>query len=79
MDFEVLFLYICLNKIEGIYFLDIDLSFNMNGINLVVMIREYDLLVKIIFVISYMDLVYFIFLYKVEVMDYIVKGNDILL
>ncbi|KEI50837.1 histidine kinase [Enterococcus faecium UC8668] len=78
-DPEVLLSYIRSNKTEGIYFLDIDLSSNMNGINLAATIREYDPLAKIIFVTSYTDLAYLTFLYKVEAMDYIVKGNDTLL
>ena len=78
-DPEVLLSYIRSNKTEGIYFLDIDLSANMNGINLAATIREYDPLAKIIFVTSYTDLAYLTFLYKVEAMDYIVKGNDTLL
>ncbi|MFR2689320.1 MAG: response regulator, partial [Enterococcus faecium] len=55
-DPEVLLSYIRSNKTEGIYFLDIDLSSNMNGINLAATIREYDPLAKIIFVTSYTDL-----------------------
>lgn len=67
--------FISKHKTEGIYFLDIDLKTDLNGIELAKKIRDYDPTAKIIFVTTYTDLVYLTFLYKVEALDYIVKDN----
>ncbi|MGM9902583.1 hypothetical protein A5844_000109 [Enterococcus sp. 10A9_DIV0425] len=68
--------YISVNKTEGVYFLDIDLKAEMNGVELGKKIREYDPTAKIIFVTTYTDFVYLTFLYKVEALDYIIKDNE---
>lgn len=47
----------------------------MLGLILVVKIRDYDNLGKIVFVIIYGELFYLMFMYKVEVLDYIIKDN----
>lgn len=68
--------YISTNKTEGIYFLDIDLNSDINGVELGKQIRLYDPTAKIIFVTTYTDFVYLTFLYKVEALDYIIKDNE---
>ncbi|MGX7172622.1 LytR/AlgR family response regulator transcription factor [Enterococcus ratti] len=75
-DPKAILSYISKNKTEGIYFLDIDLNANLNGIELGKKIREYDPTAKIIFVTTYTDLAYLTFLYKVEALDYIIKDNE---
>lgn len=61
--------------ITGVYFLDVDLKSDMNGISLASKIRDYDDLGKIVFVTTHSELSYLTFLHKVEAMDYIIKGN----
>ena len=68
--------YLSKNKTEGIYFLDIDLNSDINGVELGKQIRQYDPTAKIIFVTTYTDFVYLTFLYKVEALDYIIKDNE---
>lgn len=68
--------YVSTNKTEGIYFLDIDLNSDINGVELGKQIRQYDPTAKIIFVTTYTDFVYLTFLYKVEALDYIIKDNE---
>ncbi|WP_258080107.1 response regulator [Enterococcus mundtii] len=68
--------YVSANKTEGIYFLDIDLNSDINGVELGKQIRLYDPTAKIIFVTTYTDFVYLTFLYKVEALDYIIKDNE---
>lgn len=60
---------------SGIYFLDINLNNNINGIQLAEKIREYDPRGFIIFVTSHAEMSYLTFIYKVEAMDYIIKDN----
>lgn len=62
-------------RTEGLYFLDIDLNAEMNGIMLGAKIREYDPTAKIVFITSYSDMAYLTFVYKVEAMDYLVKDD----
>ncbi|WP_207741143.1 LytR/AlgR family response regulator transcription factor [Paraclostridium bifermentans] len=64
------------NKTIGLYFLDVDLKNDINGIELASRIRQYDLCGKIIFVTTHPELSYLTFMYKVEAMDYIVKDNS---
>lgn len=59
----------------GIYFLDIDLHSDINGIILAEKIRKYDPRGFIIFITTHAELTYLTFLYKVEAMDYIIKDN----
>lgn len=63
------------NEISGLYFLDVDLKCDMNGINLAEQIREYDPRGFIVFVTTHAEMSYLTFLYKVEAMDYIIKDN----
>ncbi|MGH4124048.1 MAG: LytR/AlgR family response regulator transcription factor [Clostridium sp.] len=60
----------------GIYFLDVDLKSNINGIRLGEKIREKDNLGFIIFTTTHMEMSYLAFKYKVEAMDYIIKEED---
>ena len=56
-----------------LYFLDIDLQHEMNGIALAKEIREHDLHGKIVFVTTHAELSHVTFRYRIEAMDYIIK------
>jgi len=62
-------------EVKGLYFLDVDLGHEMNGITLGAKIRELDDLGKIVFVTTHEELAYMAFKYKVEAMDYIIKDE----
>ncbi|MCS5502588.1 LytTR family DNA-binding domain-containing protein [Lysinibacillus sp. A4] len=65
------------NKLNnGLYFLDVELNSEMNGISLGVAIRKLDPSAKIVFITTHTELTYLTFLYKVEAMDYIPKDNQ---
>lgn len=72
--------YLLLENIDsntnGIYFLDIDLNCDMNGLELAKKIREIDRRGFIIFVSSHSEMSYMTFTYKVEAMDFIIKGES---
>lgn len=59
----------------GIYFLDVDLHSDINGIQLAEKIRKYDPRGFIIFITTHAEMSYLTFIYKVEAMDYIIKDN----
>ena len=59
----------------GIYFLDIDLNSNMNGMKLAQQIRLYDPRGFIIFITAHSELSYMTFQYRVEAMDFVLKDN----
>ncbi|MCL2560550.1 MAG: LytTR family DNA-binding domain-containing protein [Turicibacter sp.] len=61
----------------GVYFLDISLSHEMNGITLASKIREIDNQGAIIFVTMRAELAYLTFVYKLEVMDFIIKERPV--
>ncbi|WP_297518749.1 LytTR family DNA-binding domain-containing protein [uncultured Clostridium sp.] len=61
------------SKNSGIYFLDIDLSSDINGMELAKKIREKDPRGYIIFITTHGEMSYLTFTYKVEAMDFIVK------
>jgi len=63
------------NSSNLIYFLDIDLQNNINGIELAKMIRKYDPTGYIIFLTAHAELTLLTFQYKVRAMDYIIKGD----
>ncbi len=63
-------------NVKGIYFLDVDLGYDINGIQLGSYIREKNLDVKIVFITTHSELLYLTFTYKVEAMDYILKDDD---
>lgn len=60
----------------GIYFLDIDLKSDMNGLALAKEIRQYDPRGFIIFVTTHSEMSYMTFIYKLEAMDFILKDNE---
>ena len=60
---------------NGLYFLDVDLQHQMNGIDLAAEIRDIDFSAKIVFVTTHAELSYLVFTHKVEAMDYIVKNR----
>lgn len=62
-------------KTNGIFFLDIDLQNQINGLELAKIIREYQPRCYIIFVTTHSEMSYMTFTYKVEAMDYIIKDN----
>lgn len=59
----------------GLFFLDIDLQAELNGLQLAKEIRILQPRCYIIFITSYADLSFMTFQYKVEALDYIVKDN----
>jgi two-component system response regulator AgrA len=59
-----------------IYFLDIDLQSDINGIELAKKIRKYDSSGYIIFLTAHAELTLLTFQYKVRAMDYILKGDN---
>ena len=73
--------YECLRVVEeysdlrGLYFLDVDLGVDLDGIKLGRMIREYDSNGRIVFVTTKSEMAYFTFLYRVEALDYIIKDS----
>ena len=60
-------------KDTGIFFLDVDLNHEMNGIALASKIREYQPRCFIIFVTTHSEMSFMTFSYKVEAMDYVIK------
>lgn len=66
-------------KGRAVYFLDIDFPGYENGFELAAKIRSSDPRGFIIFITAYGDLAMEAFRYRLEAMDYIVKGNDALL
>ena len=60
---------------KAIYFLDIDLRHQINGIALAQKIRESDISGWIIFVTTYAELSYLTFRHRIEAMDYIIKDD----
>ena len=59
----------------GIYFLDIDLKSDMNGMKLAQQIRTFDPRGFIIFVTAHSELSYMTFQYRVEAMDFLLKDT----
>ncbi len=59
----------------GIYFLDIDLNCDMNGMQLARQIRKFDPRCFIIFITAHSELSYMTFQYRVEAMDFVLKDN----
>jgi len=59
----------------GIYFLDIDLSTDIDGFQLAEAIRQHDPRGFIIFITAVADSILLTFKYKIEAMDYIVKSE----
>ena len=63
------------NPTTGLYLLDVDLNAELNGITLAEQIRKYDPRGYIIFITVRADDMQLTFKYKVEALDYIVKGD----
>ncbi|MCI8939207.1 MAG: response regulator transcription factor [Dorea sp.] len=63
------------NENTGIYFLDIDLSSKMNGLQLAQQIRLFDPRGFIIFITAHSELSFMTFQYRVEAMDFVLKDN----
>lgn len=59
----------------GLYFLDIDLRSDINGLTLAQRIRKLDPRGFIVFVTTHSEMSYMTFTYKVEAMDFIIKDN----
>jgi len=60
---------------HGLYFLDVDLQHELNGIELGSIIRETDPLAKIVFITTHAELAHLTFENKVGAMDYILKDR----
>ena len=58
-----------------IYFLDVDLNSDINGFELAQLIRTYDPNGYIIFLTAHAELTLLTFQYKVQALDYIIKGD----
>lgn len=58
-----------------VFFLDVDLGVDMNGLTLAQKLRNYFPRCYIIFTTSHSEMSYMTFTYKVEAMDYIIKGD----
>ncbi len=67
--------YIKQHKQVGLYFLDIDLNNDMNGLMLAQNIRQYDPRGFIVFVTTHFEMSYMTFSYQVEAMDFIIKDK----
>ncbi|MGL5148959.1 MAG: LytR/AlgR family response regulator transcription factor [Clostridium sp.] len=63
------------SKTTNLYFLDVDLKSDINGIQLAEKIREYDPRGFIVFITTHAEMSYLTFLYKVEAIDFIIKDN----
>ncbi|WP_242366055.1 LytR/AlgR family response regulator transcription factor [Enterococcus faecalis] len=59
----------------GLYFLDINLNVDMNGIELGRKIRELEPLSKIVFITNHVELALLSFSYKIEAMDFLIKDT----
>lgn len=63
------------SSVIGLYFLDIDLQSNKNGIELAQEIRKYDPRGYVVFVTTHSEMAVLTFRYKVEAMDFIAKDE----
>lgn len=61
------------NQNTGIYFLDIDLKCDMNGMKLAQEIRKFDPRGFIVFITAHSELSYMTFQYRVEAMDFVLR------
>lgn len=60
----------------GMYFLDIDLKRDINGLKLAQEIRKYDPRGFIVFITTHSEMSYMTFIYKLEAMDFILKDDE---
>lgn len=63
------------SNITGLYFLDIDLNSDLNGLGLAQEIRKYDPRGYIVFITTHSEMAVLTFQYKVEAMDFILKDE----
>ena len=68
--------YLSKHKVDGLYFLDVDLNSDIDGIRLAEKIREYDPRGFIVFITAHGEALHLTFKYKVEALDFIVKDRD---
>ena len=61
--------------VPAVYFLDIDFPGYMSGFELAVKLRQYDPRGFIVFITAHNDLMFETFRYRLEALDYIVKGD----
>lgn len=62
-------------EIPAVYFLDIDFPGYMSGLELAVKLRQYDPRGFIVFITAHGDMMFETFRYRLEALDYIVKGS----
>ncbi len=67
--------YVSKQKEAGLFFLDIDLNCDMNGIELADEIRKYQPRCFVVFITSHAEMSYMTYSYKVEAMDFITKDQ----
>ena len=73
--------YECLRAVEeqssrgGLYFLDVDLGVDLDGVKLGRKIRELDSKGWIVFITTKSEMAYFTFLHRIEALDYIIKDS----
>jgi len=65
--------YLKQNRVTGLYFLDVDLNHELDGIKLAGKIREFDPRGFIVFITTHDEALPLTFQYKVEAMDFILK------
>lgn len=68
--------YINSNNEKTLYFLDIDLSASLTGFDIAKLIRKNDWISAIVFITCYTDKTILPYEYKLEAMDYIIKGSE---
>jgi len=61
--------------VSGLYFLDVDLKNEINGIELAAQIRDIDVSATIVFITTHAEMTPVVFRLKVEAMDYVVKDS----
>lgn len=59
----------------NLYFFDVDLDTDINGIQLAEKVRQYDASGAIVFITTHAEMTYLTFKYKIEALDYIIKDD----
>lgn len=62
--------------VTGLYFLDIDLKSDMDGVKLAEIIREYDARAFIVFITTHEEMAMYTLKKRVEPLDFIIKGTS---
>jgi len=62
---------------KGLFFLDVNLYHEINGINLAIKIKEINSSAKIVFITIHAELSFLIFMHKIEALDYIIKDMPV--